>query len=168
MDAPRSDRPDMPDGYGVPVGVSGTLTWRDVEERLIGSLQYWMSTTRPNGRPHVVPRWGAWLDQRLWYDGSPETVHAKNLRSNPLCTLHLESGAQAVILEGTSRAADPPGPGINERLAAEFGRKYSDQGYSPAPDAWDGPDAGGLLVFTPVKALAWFDFPADTTRFTFD
>ena len=30
-----------------------------------------------------------------------------------------------------------------------------------------GVGAGGLVAFTPVKALAWFDFPTDVTRFRF-
>ena len=157
----------MPGGYGVPENVDGALEWRAVEDRLTESLHYWMSTTRPDGRPHVVPRWGAWLDGRLWYDGSPETVHATTLRANPRCTLHLESGSRAVILEGTSRPADPPGLEFGARIAAELGRKYSDHGYSPSADAWQGADAGGLAEFTPEKALAWFEFPTDVTRFRF-
>lgn len=167
MDVPRRDRPRMPDGYGVPESIEGVVDWQLVEDGLAESLHYWVSTTRADGRPHVVPRWGVWLDSRFWYDGSPDTVHAANLRSNPACTLHLESGAQAVILEGTGQPADPPGPELGSRLASEFARKYADHGYSPAADAWDGQDAGGLLVFTPSKALAWFEFPTDVTRFTF-
>lgn len=167
MTDPQVDRPVMPDGYGVPAVVDGTLAWSAVTARLTDALHYWMSTTRPDGRPHVVPRWGVWLDSRFWYDGSPTTVHARNLLSNPACTLHLESGAEAVILEGTSGPANPPDADLGVRLAAEFGRKYADQGYSPAADSWDGADAGGLAVFTPSKALAWFQFPADVTRFRF-
>lgn len=167
MTAPHRDRPDMPDGYGVPLEVSGTLEWEPVQFRLQDSLHYWMSTTRADGRPHVVPRWGVWLDTRFWYDGSPETVHARNVRANPACTLHLESGAQAVIVEGTSRPAEPPGPELGDRIASEFRRKYADHGYSPDADAWEGADAGGLVVFTPIKALAWLAFPTDVTRFSF-
>lgn len=168
MDAARVDRPEMPDGYGVPDTPAGTLEWSAVEARLATAHHYWMSTTRPDGRPHVVPRWGVWLDRRFWYDGSPDTIHAGNLRTNPACSLHLESGTEAVILEGVSRSADPPGRAFGERLAAEFARKYARLGYSPEPDAWEGPDAGGLLTFTPHKALAWFAFPSDVSRFRFD
>jgi hypothetical protein len=163
----RIDRPSMPEGYGVPESATGTLTWSEVTTRLTDSLHYWMATTRPDGRPHVVPRWGVWLDDQLSYDGSPDTVHARNLRSNAFCTLHLEDGAEAVILEGTSRPADPPGPRLGARLSAEFGRKYAARGYSPEADAWEGVDSGGLMAFTPHKALAWFDFPNDVTRFRF-
>ena len=164
---PHPDRPEMPPGYGVPKGDQGLLSWDQVIERLAASTQYWMATTRPDGRPHVVPRWGAWLDGRLWYDGSPETVHARNLAVNPACTLHLEDGWAAVIVEGTSARSNPPGLDLGARIAAAFAEKYGNRGYAPEADAWEGPDAGGLLVFTPIKALAWFDFPKDVTRFTF-
>ena len=98
MEEPRVDRPEMPEGYGVPETSDGVLSWSRVVERLEASKQYWMATTRPDGRPHVVPRWGAWLDGRLYYDGSPDTVHVRNLVANPSCVLHLEAGCQATSL----------------------------------------------------------------------
>ena len=165
--SPGVDRPQMPAGYGVPPGKKGQLDWPQVVERLVAAPQYWMATTRSDGRPHVVPRWGAWLDGHLWYDGSPETIHAKNLTANPACVLHLEDGWKTVIVEGTSRRAQPPGPDLGSRIAAAFAEKYRAKGYAPEADAWDGADAGGLLQFTPIKAMAWFDFPKDVTRFTF-
>jgi hypothetical protein len=81
--------------------------------------------------------------------------------------LHLEDGWQAVIVEGTAAPADPPGLELGARIAAEMARKYSERGYEPEPDSWEGEAAGGLVRFTPVKAMAWFDFPADVTRFRF-
>lgn len=164
---PSRDRPEIPEGYGVPNTHDEVLEWAAVAERLRSSAHFWMATTRPDGRPHVVPRWGVWMDGRFWYDGAVDTVHVKNLNSNPECVLHLEDGREAVIVEGVSVAADPPGPELGGRLSAEFTAKYGDHGYSPKADAWQGPDAGGLRVFTPVKAMAWFAFPADVTRFRF-
>lgn len=164
---PLRDRPQMPDGYGVPTIPDGLLEWSHVEARLVASPQYWMATTRRDGRPHVVPRWGVWVDGRLWYDGAPTTVHVRNLDENPSCSLHLEDGWKAVIVDGTSTPAAPPGLDLGARLSAAFADKYSERGYEPAPDAWEGPGAGGLLVFTPTKAVAWFDFPNDVTRFRF-
>lgn len=157
----------MPDGYGVADGTDGLLDWSDVEARLVAARQYWMATTRPDGRPHVVPRWGVWVDGRLWYDGALTTVHARNLAHNRACTLHLEDGWQAVIVDGTSQPAAPPGAALGTRLAAAFAGKYADRGYEPEADAWEGPGAGGLVRFVPTKALAWFDFPTDVTRFRF-
>ena len=157
----------MPDGYGVPETADGVLEWSAVEDRLRASNHYWMATTRPDGRPHVVPRWGVWVDGRFWYDGAVETVHVRNLNAEPACVLHLEDGQQAVIVEGRSEAADPPGLELGSRLAEGFVAKYAKLGYSPEPNSWQGADAGGLRVLTPLKVMAWFDFPTDVTRFRF-
>ncbi len=164
---PFRDRPRVPDGYGVPDSDEGVLEWSAVEDRLRSSANYWMATTRPDGRPHIVPRWGVWMDGQFWYDGAVETIHVKNLNENTACVLHLEDGRQAVIVEGRSEAAAPPGLELGQRLAAEMSAKYGALGYSPEPTAWEGPHAGGLRVFSPTKAMAWFEFPTDMTRFRF-
>ncbi|MGI9585233.1 MAG: pyridoxamine 5'-phosphate oxidase family protein [Acidimicrobiia bacterium] len=167
MSEPARDRVVVPEGYGVPETDDGLLEWVAVEGRLKESLHYWMATTRPNGKPHVVPRWGVWVDGRMWYDGAPDTVHVKNLNNDTSCVLHLEDGRQAVIVEGRSVAARPPGLVFGGKLSEAMSSKYGELGYSPGPDSWQGEDSGGLRVFTPVKAMAWFGFPTDVTRFSF-
>jgi len=164
---PRSDRPVFPEGYGLPSTTEGLLTWAQVEERLVAATSYWLASVRPDGTPHVVPRWGVWLDGRFWYDGASTTRHARNVTANAACALHLESGSEAVIVEGTSAATRAPVQPLGERLAAAF-EKYHPFGYRPAADAWSGEDGGGLRVLTPRRALAWFAFPTDATRFRFD
>ena len=160
-------RPDMPEGYGVK-DEGPYLPWADVEDWLVEATEYWMATTRPDGRPHVVPRWGVWLDDRFWYDGSPMTRHARNIASNPACALHLESGTTVTIIEGTSRPSEPIRGELGERLASEYVRKYERLGYAPAADAWSGDDSGGMCLLTPEKGIAWSQFPNDLTRYVFD
>ena len=167
MSVRATGRPEMPEGYGV-VESGPLLDWKTVETRLVESLHYWLSTTRPDGRPHVVPRWGVWVDERFFYDGSPQTRHARNLEVNPNCALHLENGVAATILEGVSTAPNPVIGELGTRLSAELKRKYGSMGYAPGPDAWSGEDAGGLRVFAPTSAIAWSQFPTDLTRFAFD
>lgn len=162
--APIIDRPVFPEGYGIPASSTGLLSWSQVEEHLVVAQHYWMATVRPDGTPHVVPRWGVWVDGRFFYDGAPTTRHARNLAANPACSLNLESGTEAVIVEGTSVSASAPVDGLGGRLSAAF-EKYHDLGYAPAADAWV--DGGGLMVLTPVRAMAWFTFPTDCTRFRF-
>ena len=168
-DPSKVDRPWTPEGYGVPETGDGLLDWAVIDARLRDEHHYWMATVRPDGRPHVVPRWGAWLDGALHYDGSPDTVHATNARANPACTLHIGDGKEAITIDGTTAASAPVPATEGAIIAAEIARKYGDGalGYRPEPDAWSGPDAGGLMVFTPTKALAWFEFPTDLTRFWF-
>ncbi|MDQ3732705.1 MAG: pyridoxamine 5'-phosphate oxidase family protein [Actinomycetota bacterium] len=163
-DTPNRDRPVLPGGYGVPIGSKGLLRWAQVEERLIAAQHYWLATVRPDGSPHVVPRWGVWLDGRFYYDGSPTTRHARNLVDNPACSLNLESATEVVIVEGRAEPTSAPADGLGARLSAAF-EKYHDLGYSPSPASWV--DGGGLGVLTPVRAMAWFAFPKDCTRFRF-
>jgi hypothetical protein len=162
----RRERPTFPEGYGLPDNDDGLLDWSAVEARLIEAKHFWLATVRPDGRPHLIPRWGVWVDGAFYYDGSPSTRHARNAEANPACSLSLEDGKHAVILEGKSLAtrADPNDLGV--RLAAAF-TKYRDDGYTPAADAWADDHGGGLRVFTPVTAMAWFSFPTDATRFVF-
>jgi hypothetical protein len=163
---PLVDRPALPPGYGVELA-ENFIEWSDVESRLRESLHYWVSTTRPDGGPHVVPRWGVWLDGAFWYDGSPETVHVRNLASNPRCVLHLEDGEKAVIVEGRSIVPAPVAGELGAKLAGEFARKYA-PAYEPPPESWSGEGSGGLRSLRPERALAWTRFPTDVTRYTFE
>ena len=161
-----TDRPTFPDDYGIPQTSDGLLAWDQVEPRLVQALHYWLSSVRPDGRPHSVPRWGVWVDGRFYYDGAPTTRHTRNVEANPAVTLTLESGTEAVIVEGESHATRAEPDALGARLATAF-EKYHDAGYAPGPDSWSGEDGGGLRVITPVRAMAWFSFPTDCTRFTF-
>jgi hypothetical protein len=161
----RVDRPELPEGYGVE-DAGPFLSWHEVTGRLADARNYWLATTWPDGRPHVMPRWGAWLDDALRYDGSPETRHVKNLTANQACVLHLESGDEVTIVEGVSTPSDPVVGELGERLSSEIRRKYAPT-YSPDPDAWSDETAGGLRILTPTKVIAWSEFPKGLTRFTF-
>ena len=154
----------MPEGYGVEQA-EAYVEWDQVESKLAESRNYWLATTRPDGRPHVVPRWGVWLDGLFWYDGSPETLHVRNLAVDPRCVLHLEDGMDVTIVEGRSVQSEPISGGLGERLATEYARKYGPE-YTPGPDAWSDEIAGGMRRLIPEKVLAWTEFPKDLTRFT--
>ena len=71
MSDPRAGRPYMP-GYGIvgPDEGRGLLPWSWAEERLIASHDYWVATVWPDGRPHVMPVWGIWHDESVWFSSS--------------------------------------------------------------------------------------------------
>jgi hypothetical protein len=165
----KISRPTFPPGY-VDKPAS-TLTWDWVAAQLADSKHYWLcsvhapSSDAQGGRPHVVPRWGVFLDDKFYYDGSPETRHARNIERNPHVALHLESGEQVIILEGISQPAGKPIPNFARRLAKAIGDKYAAYGYAPEPNQWD---EGGLFVFTPKQCIAWSNFTQDPTKFIFE
>lgn len=158
------DRPRLPKSYGIPATDEGLLPWSWVEERLANARNYWVSTTHPDGRPHARPIWGVWLDGAFSFDGSPETRRNRNIAANPAVSVHLESGDQVVILEGTVHEAGRPSRDLAERLVAAYTAKYAASGYTPTPDQWD---RGGLYVMRPARALAWGEFPTTVTRWRF-
>ncbi len=100
---PIPSRPSLPPGYGIEkaTGAPGErLPWSQVAEWLATARNYWVCTTRPDGRPHAKPVWGIWLESQFIFSTHPETVTARNLRVNPALVVHLESGDHVTIVEG--------------------------------------------------------------------
>ena len=162
MKTPKLSRPKLPQGYADnPVSY---VDWEWVAAQMNDAKHYWLCSVRPDGRPHVVPRWGVFIDNKFYYDGSPETRHAQNIMTNSQVSLHLESGKQAVIMGGVSEPAGKPDPELAKKLAEAISGKYASDGYSPKPDQWD---EGGLFVFTPRQCIAWTVFYENPTKFIF-
>jgi hypothetical protein len=153
---PIAERLDLPDGYGT---ANSTMAWEAVRERLEQAPRYWLVTTRPDGRAHVVPVDGLWLDDAWYYGGSPAASHHRNLERDPRAVVHLEDTEAAVVLEGSMRRETPP-PELARRLAAASRAKY---GYTPGPEAY----RAGVWALHPDRARAWSAFPSDATRFRF-
>jgi nitroimidazol reductase NimA-like FMN-containing flavoprotein (pyridoxamine 5'-phosphate oxidase superfamily) len=95
---PRADRPAMPEGYIGPA----PLPWRWAEEQLTDARNYWITSVGPNGRPHVRPVWGLWIDDTVQF--STGGRHVANIARDPRVTVNLESGDECVIVEGTADA----------------------------------------------------------------
>jgi hypothetical protein len=51
------------------------LAWATVRAELEQATQYWIATSRADGRTHMVPVDGLWLDDVLFYGGSAPAVH---------------------------------------------------------------------------------------------
>ena len=160
MNQPQITRPHFPAGY---VDNPKTLVpWSHVEQRLTGAKNYWLCSTRPNGQPHAVPKWAVWVEDKIYFDGSPETRHARNIARNPQAAVHLESGDYVIIVEGEAQALSKPSPELAQKVADAYATKYAALGYAPKPDQWDN---GGLFEITPRTVLAWTQFTEDPTKF---
>ena len=74
-------------GYGIlgPNQGSGLLPWSWAEERLIASHAYWLSTVRPDGRPHAIPVWGVWFADVVWLSSGLRSRHVGNMLTDPRC-----------------------------------------------------------------------------------
>lgn len=79
------------------------MPWKWAADRLTTSKQYWVVTVRSEGRPHVMPVWGVWLQNDFYFSTGRQTRKARNLAKNPHCVICSEDAAQAVIVEGSAR-----------------------------------------------------------------
>ena len=139
---PPPEAPDELPGYGLPD--APVLEWTFVAERMIAATYYWVATVDPDGEPHTVPLWGVWHGDRLYFDGSPETRWARNLKANPAVAAHPPDAENVVIIEGRARALADGELAAGERAAlnAVYGAKYNSEG-SP------------YWVVEPRLVLAW-------------
>jgi nitroimidazol reductase NimA-like FMN-containing flavoprotein (pyridoxamine 5'-phosphate oxidase superfamily) len=160
---PKISRPHFPPGYLE--NPKAFVPWGHVEKRLIEALHYWLCSVRPNGHPHAVPKWAVYVQGKIYFDGSPETRHARNISENPQVVLHLESGEDVIIVEGTAKASGKPAPELALQIAQAYANKYVTRGYAPEPSQWD---EGGLFEITPRTVIAWTQFTDDPTRFTLE
>jgi nitroimidazol reductase NimA-like FMN-containing flavoprotein (pyridoxamine 5'-phosphate oxidase superfamily) len=163
MADPKITRPHFPDGYLE--NPKGFLPWSHVEQRLSEAMHYWLCTVRPNSRPHAVPKWAVYLQGKLYFDGSPETRHARNIAKNPNVIVHLESGEDVVIVEGVAKESGRPDPELAAQIARAYTQKYADRGYAPQPEQWN---EGGLFEIELRTVIAWTQFTDDPTRFVLE
>src|SRR4051794_24801929 len=96
---PIASRPHMKD-YGVRPADEGTglLPWSWAVERLNASHDYWVATVWPDGRPHVTPVWGGWMDDAVWFSCAPGSRKTKNLEHDPRCTVTTSDPQEPVVL----------------------------------------------------------------------
>jgi hypothetical protein len=155
---PRADRPVFPAGYGIPSTPKGLLPWSFVTERLEAARNYWVASTRPDGRPHTVAVWGVVVDGALYHGGGSDTVKARNVSRDPRVSIHLESADEVVIIEGVldKLTEDNADPELLRRVDAAYEAKY---GMPHGTPVWR---------LDPIKAFAWSEFPTTVTRFGFD
>jgi nitroimidazol reductase NimA-like FMN-containing flavoprotein (pyridoxamine 5'-phosphate oxidase superfamily) len=98
---PKASRPNIPD-YGISRSKKGLLPWKWAADRMGTSHQYWVATVRSDGRPHVMPVWGVWVQNAFYFSTGRQTRKARNLASNPRCVICSEDSEEAVIVEGSS------------------------------------------------------------------
>lgn len=103
MHEPRASRPYWPDALSKsPEDASSLKPWSWALERLEKSHNYWIGTTRPDRRPHLMIVWGIWWQDAFWFSTGPRTRKAKNIAALPQVVIATEDADEAVILEGTA------------------------------------------------------------------
>jgi len=157
---PKASRPHMP-GYGIVAANKGRglLPWSWAAERLSKAHNYWIATTRPDGRPHAMAVWGVWFDGAFYFSTGRKSRKARNLAKNPRCVVCTERAEEPVILEGVAKEVTDPS--LMKRVGAPYKAKYK----------WElDPSLGPIFAVRPQVAfgLTEGDLPGTATRWVFD
>jgi hypothetical protein len=78
--------------------------WAQARQHIEDAQVFWLSTVRPDGRPHVTPLLSVWHDDAMYFCTGPDERKAKNLQQNPHCILTTGQngldGGLDVVVEG--------------------------------------------------------------------
>ena len=107
---------------------SGTTPrpWADARSRLQEAEIYWLSTVRPDGRPHVTPVAAVLVDDSLYFGTGPAERKVDNLAANAKCILttgtnRLSDGFDIVVEGEADRLTEAK---VLRPIAAAFEEKY--------------------------------------------
>jgi len=162
---PSASRASFPADYGTRGGEADQLlAWADTEQRIGAAPNYWLTTVSAAGRPHARPIDGVWVDGTLCFGGSPATRWIRNLQENPAASVHLPSGDDVIILEGTAEFITD--------LEHPLALASSEASKTKYPQYYTGEDALAPQPFwslRPKLVYAWSltGFPNRATRWAF-
>jgi general stress protein 26 len=117
--------------------------WAEARGRLQNAEVYWLSTVRPDGRPHVTSLLSVWSDDALYFCTGPSERKAKNLARNPHCVITTGCNARVSDEAKLRRIADvyESKYGSDWRFTVRDGAFYHD------PGSLRGTDPGEALVY---------------------
>ena len=123
MVEPRASHPYWPDALSKSSDDTSNLKpWSWALERLERSHNYWIATSRPDRRPHLMLVWGIWWQDAFWFSTGPRTRKARNIAAFPHVVIATEKADEAVILEGT--AEEITDRTVWKKLAKVYNEKY--------------------------------------------
>ncbi len=164
--APRTD---IDVRYGEPDAPA--RSWAEAEEVLRRADVAWISTVRPDGRPHVTPLLTVWRDGALHFCTGRAERKARNLEGNPAVVLTVSSpagGGLDVVVEG--RAERVTDAEVLHGLAAAWEADHGPEWHFEVGDGGFRDPHGVAYVFrvAPVTAFGFARSPASQTRWRFD
>jgi len=86
-------------------------SWAETRGHLEKAEVFWLTTVRPDGRPHVTPLLSVWLNGALYFCTGPSERKAKNIAHNAHCVLTtgcnaLSEGLDLVVEGEATKVSD--------------------------------------------------------------
>lgn len=127
-----------------------------VDRRLRSEPIIWISTVRPDGRPHLVPVWFLWEGRDLLILSQPGAQKVRNLLANPAVTLALEAadeGGDVAIIEGTAAMLDlAEAEEVIPAYVAKYATAIAGMGWTPETML---SDYSTLIRVQPSRLITW-------------
>ena len=143
----------------------GFIPWSKVDHFLRVFRSIWLSTTRPDGRPHAVPVWYVWDGRNLYFISGRQLQKSKNLVHQRWIVVHAGDGDDVIILEGLAEIVTDREE--LEEIDAAYRAKYVDPGSGAQASIFE-PEAD--LYRVAVKhVMAWeYGTVSNRTDWKFD
>jgi nitroimidazol reductase NimA-like FMN-containing flavoprotein (pyridoxamine 5'-phosphate oxidase superfamily) len=146
--------------------------WADTARVLEQAELYWLTTVRPDGRPHVTPLIGLAEDSTAYFCTGLREQKAHNLEGNASVALTTGTNTWAagldVVVEGVAQRVRDDGE--LRRLADAYEAKYGSAWHFDVADGmFVASGSGGAAVFRiePAKVLAFAKDPHGQTTYRF-
>jgi hypothetical protein len=110
-----------------------------------------LATTRPDGRPHVMPIWAIWLDGNgVAFSTAITSIKSKNLLANASCAFYFDRGHDGLVVEGRAEIAPlDQVPGFVEAYETKYAYKIEE---------------GPVWLMRPTVAFAFVETDEDFTK----
>jgi PPOX class probable F420-dependent enzyme len=134
---------------------STTLAAHRVRSFLEREPVVWLSSSRPDGAPHLVPTWFAWDGETIVIRSKPEARKVRNLRHDPRAMVALgdaEDDFDVGLLEARAAVDDDLGAELPPAFLAKYGDRIAALGLTPAEFA---STYAATIRLTPARALGW-------------
>ena len=116
------------------------LAWTWVEQQLRDAGTYWVVANGP-AHPSARPVWGFWHESALHMTIGSPALRA-GLAADGRATVHLDSGTDVVLVEGTASSEEAT-PALLEAYDAKYDWQYDADTYGP------------FTLITPIVIKAW-------------
>lgn len=145
--------------------MTGFIPWTTIDLALRAGRTIWLSTTRPDGRPHAVPVWYIWDGRHLYFITRRGMQKAKNLAWQPWAVLHQGDGDDVIILQGPVQTVTDRAE--LDRIDRLYGEKYVDPHSGTKATIFD--DEADLYRVDVKQVMAWeYGVVATRSDWSFD
>jgi hypothetical protein len=148
--------------------------WGVATTALEAAEVYWLTSVRPDGRPHTTPLIGLWHDGAAWFCTGPGERKARNLEGNAHVTMttggnSLSEGLDLVVEGDAVRVTDEAALArVADLYVAKYGEAWRFQVADGAFVSPENPGPAHVFRVTPTKVFGFAKgSPFSQTRYTF-